>query len=199
MQKVAILTIIKLFSFKEGSLFVGSSFISFSSLITLISFERLNSEFELQKIVLSFFIWIGFTFIFSCFSFGDLITGIQAVLYENKESENPKPFKEVVKSKKMWATIWKGFAVFMITGMLCFASMISVFLKSDIFYYVTIYMLITFSIMACGFEFYSIGENTAKLNNGKKKDIYVFFGKLLDIIEKRIIKRVENFDNNNPQ
>lgn len=193
MQKIALITIIKLFSFKKGSLFIGSSLLAIPSTIGVNFYlDNFHKNYEVDKILISLVIWIGFTFIFSFFSFGDLVTGVQAALFLNKEKKDPESVREVIKSKKMWATIWKGFAVFMITAMLCFASVVAVLLKSDIIYFAAIYMLCTFSIMACGFEFYSIGENTAKMNNGKKKEIYVFFGKLLSIIENRIIKRVEN-------
>lgn len=192
MQKIALITIIKLFSFKEGSLFLASSLASATGFMAFFTFEDFHSKYEIDKILISLFAFLGFMFIFSGFSFADLLTGIQAAIYENKEKEKPLPLGEVVKSKKMWATIWKGFAVFMICSMLLFICIIGVLIKSDLIYLSSLYMLCTFSIMANGFEFYSIGENTAKMNNGKKKDIYIFFSKILNVIEKRIINRVEN-------
>ena len=49
--------------------------------------------------------------------------------------------------------------------------------------------------MACGFEFYSIGENLAKRGGGKKPPIFGFVDKILDAVQRKAISKIDkSFD-----
>ena len=146
----------------------------------------------MRDILLTIFIEGIFLFLFSTFSFIDLITGIQASFFYISQKKYPLPSNRVIRSSKLWRTFWKSFGVVMLTLMLTFLSIISILMKSSYTNWAFTWALITFWIMTCSFEFYSIGENLAKRNNGEKPKIFGFFDKILDAIQRKAIKSIDS-------
>ena len=57
-------------------------------------------------------------------------------------------------------------------------------------YACTLWALVTVWLMACGFEFHSIGENILK-RTGNKPEIFGFFDAILTVAQKKAIGKVE--------
>ena len=190
--KTALGFIIKLFTFKKGSLFLLSSFLSFGlSYYVGILFK----DIETRDVLVTMVIEISLLLMFMLFTITDLITGLQTAFYLNSVSKSPIPKELVVKSSKLWRTFWKGFGVVMFTGMLTLFAIIALLLKSEYVYWAAIWSLLTFWLMACGFEFYSIGENLAKRGGSKKPPIFGFVDKILDAVQRKAISKIDkSFD-----
>lgn len=190
--KTALGFIIKLFTFKKGSLFLLSGFSSFGlSYYVGVLFK----DVETRDVLVTMVIEISLLLMFMLFTTTDLITGLQTAFYLNSVSKSPIPKELVVKSSKLWRTFWKGFGVVMFTGMLTLFAIIALLLKSEYVYWAAIWSLLTFWLMACGFEFYSIGENLAKRGGGKKPPIFGFVDKILDAVQRKAISKIDkSFD-----
>ena len=176
-------------SLKKGSLALSAMSIStcFTYYLSI-----LFKGVEIRSIVLSIFIEGVFLFIFMIFTSIDFVTGIQAAFHINAMKEAPLKSDKVIKSSKLWRTFWKSFGIIMLTVMLTFLAMISTIMTSAYAHWVFIWSLIAFWIMACGFEFYSIGENLAKRNNGIKPRIFGFTDNVLDAIQRKTIDKIDD-------
>ena len=181
--------IVKMFTLKKGSLFLLSAGLSLGFSYYL---DLLFVGVEIRDVVIAIVAELVFVTIFMLFTTIDLVTGIQAAFYLNTISSNPIPKDKVIKSSKLWRTFWKGFGVVVLTMMLMFLAIFTVVLKSNVSYWVAIWSLVCFWIMACGFEFYSIGENLAKRNGGTKHPIFGFVDKVLNAIQKKAISKIDN-------
>ena len=202
--KLAAIFVIKAITFKKGTLALLSSSIAFLVTALLQNFATdhitvqglltylIKDEQDVKHITLSTIIQTGFVFWFLLLTIGDLITGIQASFYVNKMSDKPQAANQVVKSYKLWRTFWKTFGVIVITSMLTFLLYFTIIADFDTLYWTAIWSLITFWLMSCGFEFYSIGENLARMNNGKKPKIFLFIDRVLNAIQNKIIKKIDD-------
>ena len=187
--KTALGFIIKLFTFKKGSLFFLSGFFSAGlSYYVGILFRDIGTRDVLVTMVIE----MSLLMMFMLFTTTDLITGIQTSFYLNSISKYPIPKELVIKSSKLWRTFWKGFGVVMFTGMLTLFAIIALLLKSEYVYWAAIWSLLTFWLMACGFEFYSIGENLAKRSGGVKPPIFGFVDKILDAVQRNAISKIDS-------
>jgi hypothetical protein len=205
--KIAATFILKIFTFKKGALAllssIGALFVTFFLQVqvnktspTLFDYDSvlnlLLKGAEVRDILLMILIQGGFCFFFTIFTTTDLITGIQNALYFNSIETTPLTPKDVIQSHKLWRTFWKSFGVVTLTMMLTFLAIFAVLSKSTALYWVMIWSLITFWTMACGFEFYSIGENLAKRNNGNKPPIFGFVDKILEAVQRKAISKIDN-------
>jgi len=197
--------IIKMITFKKGSLLLLSSLVSFCvtytlSITTGSSTGTINASViqtilkgvELRDIILTVIIESMFVTFFIIFTTIDLITGIQNALYFNSIKEEPLILREVIESNKLWRTFWKSFGVSILTLMLTGLAIFMLLINSYTPYWVILWSLICFWLMACGFEFYSIGENLEKRNEGKKPPIFGFVDKVLEALQKKAISRIDN-------
>ena len=182
-------TFIKMFCLKKGSLALSSIFLSTGMIYY---FSLLFKGIEIRDLILTVLIESVFLFLFMIFTGIDFITGIQASFHFNRNSKNPLPANKVIKSSKLWRTFWKSFGVSMLTVMLTFLALISTVMDSAYTHWVFLWALICFWIMACGFEFYSIGENLAIRNNGSKPMIFGFVDKVLDAIQRKTIDKIDD-------
>lgn len=147
---------------------------------------------DMKKILVTLTIEIGMLLIFSIFSTIDMAIGIQASLYENAKIENPLPANQVIKSSKLWSTFWKCFGVVALTILLTFLAIIAILLEAEVVTWFTIWALLGFWFMACSYEFYSMGENLARKNNGKKPRVYEFFDKVLEALQQKAIDKIND-------
>ncbi len=192
--------ILKIFTFKKGSLFLTSSVAStgFTYYANL-----LVHGVDKRDMLIALVVELAFLTFFMIFTTIDLVTGIQAAFYVNKHAENPLPKEEVVQSSKLWRTFWKSFGIVVLTLLLTFLVIFTVLMKSNAAYWVGIWTLVCFWTMVCGFEFYSIGENLAKRNKGQKHRVFKLVDAILNAIQRRVINKIDNAagieqDNKNP-
>lgn len=196
--KVASSFIFKIFTFKQGSLLLFSGSVSafFLHYISMLV-EDTDPKAIVIPVVLQF---VAF-FIFMCFTIVDMVTGIQLSYYKSKCPERLKKLKEtdpdgehihkVIKSYKLWRTLWKVLGIKLLTIMIM---LLSIFLEIVDFHYgywASIWFLTVVWIMANGFEFYSIGENLINRHN-KKPRIFVFWDSILDAVQKKAIRKIDN-------
>lgn len=204
---IALNAIIKLFTFKKGALAIFSAI--FSGFITLfLNFnasapvadrgvlstylEVLLDGVRIRDMFLLFTVEAGYMFFFMCFTVIDMFTGIQNALYFNSKSSNPLPAARVIESNKLWRTFWKSFGILILTFMLSFMVLFAILSNSETIYWIFLWSLICFWTMACGFEFYSIGENLAKRNNNEKYPIFEFIDRILEAIQRKVVKKIDD-------
>lgn len=184
--KVAFSFIGKMVVYKKGSLSFLSAMLSIGITAYLEILMEGTSKKELIIPVLIQFVCLLF---FSLFTIVDLITGLQAAKYINEISANPK--ENYIKSYKLWRTYWKSLGVLLVTSMIMFLCILTEMMDSDWIHTVSLWGLIWFWIIACGFEFQSIGENLEK--RGKvKPPIFSFWDKLIQANQDRFIKKVSD-------
>lgn len=197
--------IVKILTFKKGALLLLSASLScivtyILSITTATTDSHINTSIvqtilkgvDLRDVILTATVEIMFFTFFMLFTTVDLITGIQNALYFNSIEKEPLPLKEVIESNKLWRTFWKSFGVSVLTLMLTGLAIFMLLVKSYTPYWFMLWSLVCFWLMACGFEFYSIGENLAKRNNGNKPPIFGFVDKILEALQRKAINKIDN-------
>jgi len=132
---------------------------------------------------------IGTSF-YILFNILDLITGLQASKWEN--SQKAKPVKKWIQPERLYKTLWKVVGVLFLTGFFTVSAILMEVLKSgSIFFWVCLWSLVVFWVMAVGFEFYSCGENLER-RYGQKPAIFGFWDKILGAFEKKAIDKIDS-------
>ena len=75
--------------------------------------------------------------------------------------------------------------------MITFVCIFAEIMDAEYIYAFTLWAMVTIWIMACGFEFHSIGENIQD-RTGKKPEIFDFLDKVLNLFQKKALAKVEN-------
>ena len=203
---IAFNAIIELFTFKKGSLTLISALFS-GAVTSLLNYRTTTVEkktyiindflnllldgVDIRDVILLLTVEAGYIFFFISFTIVDMFTGIQNALYFNNRSKTPLPVGKVIESNKLWRTFWKSFGIMILTFMLSFMTLFAILSHHDTLYWIFLWSLICFWTMACGFEFYSIGENLAKRNNDEKYPIFGFIDRVLEAIQRRVIKKID--------
>ena len=183
--KTAFSFIAKLFAYKKGSLLLFSALMS--SGITFYLGEIMKGT-EVRRVVIPIMVqMVGFCFFF-LFELIDLFTGLWAAKYLNEKSANPQ--ENYIKSYKLYRTLWKTLGVLLLNTLITFICIFAEIMDADYIYGFILWSLVTVWIMACGFEFHSIGENILK-RTGNKPEIFGFFDAILTVVQKKAIGKVE--------
>lgn len=187
--KVAFSQIGKLFAYKNGALFLVNG--SFSAAVVYYIGELLKGT-ETKNLVLPIIVWIFGVMLYCLFSTADLITGLWNAKYQN--SILPAPKKNYIKSYKLYRTMWKGLGVTLFSFMIMMLCIFSEIIDGNVTYYAALWFLVTLLLMACAFEFHSIGENIEK-RTGEKPPFFSLIEKLTSVAQKGIIlKAKKSFD-----
>lgn len=186
--KISYSFLTKMFSLKNGALFTAA--VAPSSFTVTYLFRILEITQSVKKhILLVLIIELGLLSIFMLLTFIDFVTGVQTSFKLNEERGNPRPRSEVFKSHKAWRTFWKSFGITVITFLFMFVAIVAELLKFPAIFLGSVWWLIVFWVMACSFEFYSIGENLAKQRGGEEYPIFKFFNKALKMFEFNLFKK----------
>lgn len=181
----------KIITYKKGSLLLFSAVMS--SGITYYLGELLKGT-EVRRLVIPIIAHLfGFSFFF-LFVLVDLGTGLWAAKYKNEKSANPQ--KKYIKSYKLYRTFWKSLGVLLFTSLIMSLCLFTEIIDSDYMYAFTLWALVTVWLMASGFEFHSIGENLEK-RTGSKPEIFGFMDKILDVIQRRALKKIDTVGEEN--
>ena len=184
--KTSISFLLNIIAFKKGALFLTSSVASVGAVFYL---NEMMRGTETRYIVIPIFsLMIGFCFFFS-FVLVDLVTGLWKAKYLNETSK--KPQKSYIKSYKLYKTLWKMLGVFLLQMMITFVCIFAEIMDAEYIYAFTLWAMVTIWIMACGFEFHSIGENIQE-RTGTKPEIFDFLDKALNLFQKKALAKVEN-------
>ena len=92
---------------------------------------------------------------------------------------------------RVWDTVSKIFAILFITSMLVFFSMVFESLQSRYLWWITFIPLCFLWVLAISFEFGSLGRHIGELR-GNKPEIFVFFDKLLEVLQTSALNRVKD-------
>lgn len=158
-------------------------------------FKKLTVNAQEQNLIVIILCEAVFILLFFFFLFIDYITGVKAAKFENQLKENPS--KDWKKSDKLYRTIWKFFGVLMISFIVSFTAFISEIIDSVIMWPL-LWALVVFWVLACSFEFHSIGENIKRWS-GSKPPIFEFWDKITRALENRAINKVSDQEANLPE
>ena len=177
----------KIITFKKGSALIFSSI--FSSIFMLTAnpiFDTLLKNTEFKNLVVPIVVQIsGFT-VFFLFVILDFVTGISFAIYEARK----KGKKNYFETERLYRTIWKMLGVLLLTTLVALLVLFTEIIKSSYAYNFTIWALVVIWVLASLFEFHSVGKNIEK-RTGNKPEIFGFFDKILEIIQRKAIAKVE--------
>lgn len=147
------------------------------------------SEDVIRGLILTFFVFMaGLGMYIVVFSF-DFITGLKASRREQLISAGTT--KGFVKSDKLWSSVWKFFAVIVISSILTTFNCILVMIDQSTLHQGGMLITLFFFFMVISFDVHSIGENQER-RFGKKPAFYNrmdwFFQKVGDLLMLRIKK-----------
>jgi hypothetical protein len=147
------------------------------------------SEEVIRGLILTFFVFMaGLGMYLTVFIF-DFITGLKASRREQLVSAGTT--KGFVKSDKLWSSVWKFFAVIVISSILTTFSCILVMIDQSTLHQGGMLITLFFFFMVISFDVHSIGENQER-RFGKKPAFYSrmdwFFQKIGDLLMLRIKK-----------
>ena len=187
--KVATSSVVKLFLYKNGALFLVNGSISAGFIYYL---SELLKGTEMKNLVLPITVWVVGVIMYFFFTTVDLLTGLWNAKYQN--SILPVPNKRWVKSYKLYRTMWKGLGVTMFSFLAMLVVIFTEIINGDYSYYFSLWFLVTVILMACAFEFHSIGENIEK-RTGEKPAFFNLIERLTNVAQKGIIlKAKKSFD-----
>ena len=92
---------------------------------------------------------------------------------------------------RVWDTAAKIFAILFITTMLMVFSMVFESLNNRTLWWITFIPLCFMWVLAIGFEFGSLGRHIGELRCSKP-EIFIFFDKLLDVLQTSALNKVKN-------
>lgn len=185
--KTSISAITKLFSYKNGALFLVNGGLTAGAMVTFESaFDALIKDTPTKHLIFPLFIYVGGWIIYFLFSLLDLLTGLWNAKYQN--SILPVPEKSYIKTHLLYATMWKGLGITMFGFMIMLTCIVSALMGGDYTYKVILWSSVTFWLMASSFEFRSIGQNIEK-RIGKLYAIFAFMDPIINFAEKYIILR----------
>ena len=145
------------------------------------------NEDVIRGLILTFLVFIaGMGMYIMVFVF-DFITGLKASKKEHLISAGtPKGY---IKSDKLWSSVWKFFAVIVISSILTVFSCILVIIDKATLHHGGMLITLFFFFMVISFDLHSIGENQER-RFGKKPAFYNkmdwFFKKVGDLLMLRI-------------
>ena len=149
--------------------------------------DKLLIDTEIKYIILPAVVSIvGFAFFF-LFILLDFGTGVYASSVVNSRKENPE--KNFIKSYKLWRTIWKVAGVILICALLGVLTVFTEIIDSQYFYYFFLWSQTMVWVLACLFEFHSVGENIEKFS-GSKPEIFSYLDRVLEALQLRFLESV---------
>lgn len=198
--KIAKIAVLKILTYKNGSLVLVNSGISAAITISFY-FNELLAGASTKNLVLPIVIYLFGFAIYFLLSIVDLITGLMNAKYQN--SLKPVPDKNYIKNYRLWFTFWKSLGICIFNMMLmCFCFLAELakpqeneegfisYLGAGL-YTTFIWFLVTGWSMASAFEFSSIGDNIEK-RIGIKYRFFSFFDNIINIAQKKIILKAKN-------
>ena len=191
----------KVFTFKNSGL-IPHSFV-FSIIITPTLQEKVVEQIEITQIFISIFseeiirgliincliFIVGLGLYMIVFLF-DFITGMKASRQEHLISAGTT--KGYVQSSKLWSSVWKFFAVIVITAILTAVSSLLVLIDQNTLHQGGMLITLFFFIMVISFDVHSIGENQER-RFGKKPQLYTFLDSFFEKMGDLVMLRIKRF------
>lgn len=189
-ETTAFAFIIKIFTFKNGSGLILSSFLSlFITISTSELFTAVLKNTEVKNLVLPIFVEVGGFTLYFLFNIADFGAGIWFAI-SNAEKTKTNGFFE---KDKLYKTLWKMLGVLLLTILIMFISILSEIIGASYSYKFFVFALALVLTLACLYEFRSIGKNIEK-RTGSKPDIFFFMDKILNAIQRRTLKEIDRIN-----
>lgn len=187
-ETTAFAFILNIFTFKKGAGFLLSLFLSIPLTISTTEiFGTVLKNTEVKNLVVPIFVEVaGFTLYF-LFNLADFGAGIWFAISHAKRY-NLKNFFE---NEKLYKTLWKMLGVLLLTILIMFIAILSEIIGATYAHKFFIFALTLVLTLACLYEFRSIGKNIEK-RTGSKPEIFGFMDKVLDRIQRRTLKEIDN-------
>ena len=181
--KVGLKFLLKIFTYKNGA---SVTFSFLSSLLVSLGINKYTEWFmhgaDKKIIYMPMFVetvmFIPFLFICTM----DLRYGSKVAIEKKGEDFN---------WDRVWDTVSKIFAILFITSMLVVFSMVFESLQSRYLWWITFIPLCFLWVLAISFEFGSLGRHIGELR-GNKPEIFVFFDRLLEVLQTSALNRVKD-------
>lgn len=189
-MKTALTFLLKCLTYKNGSLLAVSTTASTGLSVYLNHVLEGTNPKNLIVPILAHI--IGFT-IFMLFTTVDFFTGLWVARFQHKRrilAGKAKPSDSYIKSYKLWRTLWKILGILLLTTMITFMALFAEVIQSSYGYWVAIWSEVGIWMLACGFEFHSIGENIEK-RTGNKPEIFEFWDKVLGSVQRLILRKID--------
>ena len=175
--------LLKILAYKKGASALLSFIVSISLSASLSNYIALFMEGADKKVmIMPLIIEIIMFFIFFMLCLLDLRYGAVVAISIKKEKFD---------WGRVWDTFAKMFGIVFITAMLMIFSMVFESLDSRYLWWASFTPLCFLWILAIGFEFGSLGRHIKELR-GSKPDIFLFFDKVLDSLQKKAIEKIDN-------
>lgn len=186
-ETTAFAFIIKIFTFKNGSGLILSSFLSFFITISTSElFTAVLKNTEVKNLVLPIFVEVGGFTLYFLFNIADFGAGLWFAI-SNAQTTKTNGFFE---KEKLYKTLWKMLGVLLLTILIMFIAILSEIIGASYSYKFFVFALALVLTLACLYEFRSIGKNIEK-RTGSKPDIFFFMDKVLNAIQKRTLKEID--------
>lgn len=147
------------------------------------------NEDVIRDLILTMFVFTAGMGMYLIVFIFDFITGLKASKKEHFISSGL--VKGYVRSDKLWSSVWKFFAVIVISAILTVFSAALVFIDQNTLHQAGMLITLFFYFMVISFDIHSIGENQERMF-GKKPAFYDkmdwFFTKVGDLLMLRITK-----------
>ena len=175
--------LLKILAYKKGASALLSFVVSISLSASLSNYIALFIEGADKKVmIMPLIIEIIMFIIFFMLNLLDLRYGAKVAIVIKKEKFD---------WGRIWDTFAKMFGIVFITAMLMVFSMVFESLDSRYLWWASFTPLCFLWILAIGFEFGSLGRHIKELR-GSKPDIFLFFDKVLDSLQKKAIEKIDN-------
>ena len=189
-ETTAFAFIIKIFTFKNGSGFILSSFLSFFITISTSElFTAVLKNTEVKNLVLPIFVEVGGFTLYFLFNIADFGAGLWFAISNAQKTKTNGFFEK----DKLYKTLWKMLGVLLLTILIMFISILSEIIGASYSYKFFVFALALVLTLACLYEFRSIGKNIEK-RTGSKPDIFFFMDKILNAIQRRTLKEIDRIN-----
>ena len=189
-ETTAFAFIIKIFTFKNGSGLILSSFLSFFITISTSElFTAVLKNTEVKNLVLPIFVEVGGFTLYFLFNIADFGAGIWFAISNAEKTKTNGLFEK----DKLYKTLWKMLGVLLLTILIMFISILSEIIGASYSYKFFVFALALVLTLACLYEFRSIGKNIEK-RTGSKPDIFFFMDKILNAIQRRTLKEIDRIN-----
>ena len=187
-ETTAFAFILNIFTFKKGAGFLLSLFLSIPLTISTTEiFGAVLKNTDVKNLIVPIFVEVaGFTLYF-LFNLTDFGAGMwYAIAHARKHN-----LKDYFEEEKIYKTFWKMLGVLLLTIMISLIAIVSEIIGASYANKFFIFATVVIFTLACLWEFRSIGKNIEK-RTGSKPEIFEFMDKVLDKLQKRTLKEIDN-------
>lgn len=160
-----------------------------------LAIQVLFGDVNLKYVFLPVLFELSAFFIFSSLTVINLFSGIQAAKIKCMRKKGTIDVKthEWFNRSKLWDTFWKYASTLFVTSMIIVLCICCEIGNYSWGYAISLWFLFMLWLLACGFEFVSIGENI-ETKTGKKPRIFSTYEVLIEKLGNKAVSKIESVD-----